>query len=163
MYAERLGAARVPGTNPFAQLEQAGVALALGSDSPVTPFDPWGAVWGAVLHHEPAARLDVRSAIAAHTAGGWAAAREVGGVLRVGAPATLAVWDVADAGPDGVPLVAEGAPAERAGIQCQEHQNQQHTQSSHVILLMRTSIGLTYAFVRALWGVGRTKSDSYTW
>lgn len=70
------------------------MALALGSDSPVTPFDPWGAVWAAVLHHEPGARLDVRSAIAAHTAGGWAAAREVGGVPRVGAPATLAVWDV---------------------------------------------------------------------
>ena len=48
MYAERLGADRVPGTNPFAQLQQAGVPLALGSDSPVTPFDPWGAVWGAV-------------------------------------------------------------------------------------------------------------------
>ena len=110
MYAERLGTARVPGTNPFAQLHEAGVALALGSDSPVTPFDPWGAVWGAVLHHEPGARLDVRSAIAAHTAGGWAAAREVGGVLRVGAPATLAVWDVPDAGHDGLPQVTDGAP-----------------------------------------------------
>ena len=110
MYAERLGAARVPGTNPFAQLHEAGVALALGSDSPVTPFDPWGAVWAAVLHHEPGARLDVRSAIAAHTAGGWAAAREVGGVLRVGAPATLAVWDVPDAGHDGLPQVTDGAP-----------------------------------------------------
>jgi predicted amidohydrolase YtcJ len=110
MYAERLGADRVPGTNPFATMHAHGVLLALGSDSPVTPFDPWGAVWGAVHHHEPAARLDVPDALTAHTAGGWAAAREDGGgVLRVGAPATLAVWDVPDAGADGLPLVTAGA------------------------------------------------------
>ena len=111
MYAERLGAHRVPGTNPFATMHDQGVLLALGSDSPVTPFAPWGAVWAAVHHHEPAARLDVVDALSAHTAGGWAAAREDGGgVLRVGAPATLAVWDVPDAGDDGLPLVAAGAP-----------------------------------------------------
>jgi predicted amidohydrolase YtcJ len=111
MYAERLGAHRVPGTNPFATMVAQGVHLALGSDSPVTPFDPWGAVWGAVHHHETGARLDVADALAAHTAGGWAAAREDGGgVLRVGAPATLAVWDVSDAGADGLPHVTVGAP-----------------------------------------------------
>jgi predicted amidohydrolase YtcJ len=106
MYAERLGADRVPGTNPLATMHDAGVLLALGSDSPVTPFDPWAAVRAAVLHHDPAQRLDPMVAVEAHTAGGWAAARETGGgVLRVGAPATLAVWDVPDAGPDGLPLV----------------------------------------------------------
>lgn len=110
MYAERLGADRVPGTNPFATMRSEGVRLALGSDSPVTPFAPWAAVQGAVLHHEVSQRLDVVTAVEAHTAGGWAAAREDGaGVLRVGAPATLAVWDVPDAGTDGLPLVAVGA------------------------------------------------------
>jgi len=111
MYAERLGAHRVPGTNPFATMVAQGVLLALGSDSPVTPFDPWGGVWGAVHHHEAGARLDVADALTAHTAGGWAAAREDGGgVLRVGAPATLVVWDVPDAAADGLPRVTVGAP-----------------------------------------------------
>ena len=106
MYAERLGPPRVPGTNPFATMRAEGVRLALGSDSPVTPFDPWAAVRAAVHHHEPAQRLDVATALAAHTVGGWEAAREDGGgVLRVGAPATLAVWEVPDAAPDGLPLV----------------------------------------------------------
>jgi predicted amidohydrolase YtcJ len=110
MYAERLGADREPATNPFASMRAHGVLLALGSDSPVTPFDPWGGVWGAVHHHEPGARLGVADALSAHTAGGWAAAREDGGgVLRAGAPATLAVWDVPDAGADGLPRVTVGA------------------------------------------------------
>ena len=115
MYAERLGADRVPGTNPLAAMHSEGVLLALGSDSPVTPFDPWSAVRAAVLHHDTAQRLEVAAALEAHTVGGWAACRETGGgVLRVGAPATLAVWDVADAGPDGLPLVA----ADRALPSC---------------------------------------------
>ena len=84
--------------------------LALGSDSPVTTFDPWAAVWAAALHHDTTQRLDVAAAVEAHTAGGWSAAREDGGgVLRVGAPATLAVWDVPDAGADGLPRVTVGA------------------------------------------------------
>ncbi|GAA4405277.1 amidohydrolase [Fodinibacter luteus] len=111
MYAARLGADRVPGTNPFAALRTAGVHLALGSDSPVTPVDPWAAVRAAVLHHDVPQRLAVADAVDAHTAGGWAAARaDGGGVLRVGAPATLAAWDVPDAGPDGLPLLEAGAP-----------------------------------------------------
>ena len=110
LYAERLGEERVPGTNPFASMRAAGVRLALGSDSPVTPFDPWAAVWAAVLHHDPTQRLDVATAVDAHTAGGWSAAREDGGgVLRVGAPATLAAWEVPDAGPHGLPDVAPDA------------------------------------------------------
>ena len=70
MYAARLGRERVPGTNPFAAMASAGVRLALGSDSPVTPFDPWAAVRAAVEHHEPGHRLDVATALAAHTVGG---------------------------------------------------------------------------------------------
>lgn len=106
MYSERLGADRVPGTNPFATMRTQGVLLALGSDSPVTPFGPWAAVRAAVLHHDDAQRLDVAAAVHAHTVGGWAAAREAGGgVLRAGAPATFALWDVPDAGPEGLPLM----------------------------------------------------------
>jgi len=106
MYEARLGAARVPGTNPFAGLARAGVRLALGSDSPVTPFDPWAAVRGAAEHHDPGSRLDIATAFDAHTAGGYAAAREDGGgILRVGGPATFAAWHTPDLDEQGLPEV----------------------------------------------------------
>ena len=106
MYEARLGRERVPGTNPFAAFAAAGVRLALGSDSPVTPFDPWAALRGAVEHHDPDQRLDVATALLAHTEGGHAAAREDGGgVLRVGGRATFAVWDGGEPGDAGLPEV----------------------------------------------------------
>jgi predicted amidohydrolase YtcJ len=71
-----------------------GVALAFGSDSPVTPLDPWGSVRAAMCHHNPAYRMNVRAAFAAHTRGGWRAAhRDDEGGLAPGAPATFALWD----------------------------------------------------------------------
>jgi predicted amidohydrolase YtcJ len=110
MYEARLGRERVPGTNPFAAFAAAGVRLALGSDSPVTPFDPWAALRGAVEHHDPTQRLDVATAFLAHTEGGHAAAREDGGgVLRVGGRATFAVWDGGEPGDAGLPEVRTGA------------------------------------------------------
>ena len=110
MYEVRLGRARVPGTNPFAAMAAAGVRLAFGSDSPVTAFDPWTALRAAVEHHEAAQRLDVASALAAHTTGGHEAAREDGGgVLRVGGPATFAVWDAQTLADDGLPDVRTGS------------------------------------------------------
>jgi len=92
MYATRLGPARAAGLNPFAGFAAAGVALALGSDSPVTPFDPWGAIRACLLHQEPAHRISMSQAIHAHTAGGHLAAGRDGGVLRPGAEATFTVW-----------------------------------------------------------------------
>ncbi|MFL6153605.1 MAG: amidohydrolase [Ornithinibacter sp.] len=110
MYEARLGRARVPGTNPFAGLVRAGVSLALGSDSPVTPFDPWAAVRAAVEHHDPAQRLDVVTALEAHTTGGYAAARENGGgALMVGSPASFAAWHAPDTDDQGLPVVCAGA------------------------------------------------------
>lgn len=95
LYAQRLGQ-RARGMNPFAAMNRAGMALAFGSDSPVTPFDPWGAVRTAAWHHDEAERLTVRAAFNAHTRGGWRAARrDEGGVIAVGAPASIAVFDVA--------------------------------------------------------------------
>jgi len=97
LYAERLGSDRALAMNPFATLARAGVALALGSDSPVTPFDPWGAVRACVDHHVPGERLDPATAFAAHTTGGRRAAGSDdpgAGTLAAGASATFAVWDV---------------------------------------------------------------------
>ncbi len=96
MYAERLGAERARGMNPYAALAAAGVPLALGSDTPVTPLNPWGTVRAAVRHRTPGSGLSARAAFAAHTRGGWrAGGDDSGGQLTPGAPATFAIWRVA--------------------------------------------------------------------
>ena len=97
MYVVRLGPERAATMNPYAALASAGVALALGSDAPVTPLDPWGTVRAAVQHRTPGFGLSARAAFSAHTRGGWRAARVDGvGELTPGAPATFAVWELPD-------------------------------------------------------------------
>jgi predicted amidohydrolase YtcJ len=106
MYAQRLGVARSLASNPFAAMHGVGVALAFGSDSPVTPLDPWGSVRAAMSHHNPAYRMNVRAAFAAHTRGGWRAVhRDDEGVLAPGAPATFAAWDAPEL-TNGLPTLA---------------------------------------------------------
>ncbi|WP_314415972.1 amidohydrolase [Streptomyces kroppenstedtii] len=93
MYAERLGAERARTLNPYAALLRAGVPLAFGSDSPVTPLGPWGTVRAAAFHRTPEHRVSVRAAFTAHTRGGWrAVGRDDAGSLVPGAPADYAVW-----------------------------------------------------------------------
>ncbi|MHA6782797.1 amidohydrolase [Pseudonocardia saturnea] len=95
MYAERLGD-RARAMNPFAALHAAGVVLALGSDSPVTPVGPWEAVRAAVAHRTPGSGLTPEQALAAHTVGGHRAAGDtdpLAGRLVPGAAASYAVWD----------------------------------------------------------------------
>ncbi|MFC7816416.1 amidohydrolase [Streptomyces sp. NPDC057367] len=93
MYAQRLGAERARTLNPYAALLRAGVPLAFGSDSPVTPLDPWGTVRAAAFHRTPEHRVSVRAAFTAHTRGGWRAiGRDDAGALVPGAPADYAVW-----------------------------------------------------------------------
>lgn len=97
LYAERLGVERARRMNRFSDLAARGVALTLGSDSPVTPFAPWEALRACAFHHVPQQRISVRAAFLAHTRGAWrAAGQDEGGVLAPGAPATLAVWEQAD-------------------------------------------------------------------
>ena len=94
MYATRLGVDRARRLNRFADLADAGVPLAFGSDAPVTELGPWAAVRAAVHPSDPTAGLSAPAAFAAHTVGGWrAAARPDPGVLVAGAPATFAVWE----------------------------------------------------------------------
>lgn len=95
MYARRLGRDRALAMNPYAAMSRAGVHLAFGSDSPVTPLDPWAGVRAAAFHRTPGSGLSTRAAFSAHTRGGWRAARvDDAGVLAPGAVASYAVWDV---------------------------------------------------------------------
>lgn len=96
MYAQRLGPARGSGLNPLALLASQGVALAFGSDAPVTGFQPWAGVRAAIHHRTPGSAVSARAAFAAATRGGWRASgvRDgVSGTLVPGAPASYAVWD----------------------------------------------------------------------
>nr|WP_281497272.1 amidohydrolase family protein [Ornithinimicrobium sp. F0845] len=107
MYAARLGEARALATVPLRSMVDAGVRIALGSDSPVTAIDPWQAVQYAVWHHNEDERLTVAQAVSAHTAGGYELAERPGGTLTVGAPASYVVWDLPA---DGPPAGADGLP-----------------------------------------------------
>jgi predicted amidohydrolase YtcJ len=132
MYAARLGAERAVRMNPFAAMAAAGVLLAFGSDSPVTPLAPWEAVRAAAFHTDPEQRISARAAFAAHTRGAArAGGRGEEGVLALGAPATLALWDAAElvvqapdgriqawstdprSGTPGLPDLTPGVPAPR--------------------------------------------------
>jgi predicted amidohydrolase YtcJ len=111
MYADRLGVQRAVRLNPFAAMARAGLVLALGSDSPVTPLDPWGTVRAAAHHHVADQRITRAAAFDAHTVGGWRAAGRDGlGRLAVGTPATYAVWSVEGDLQDGLPRLDPGDP-----------------------------------------------------
>ncbi len=113
MYAQRLGVERALTLNPFGDMHAAGVLLALGSDSPVTPIDPWGAIRGTLNHHVPAQRLAITDAFRAHTVGGWQAAGvDDAGTLEPGAVASYAVWSIegVDRTPSGLPDLSHDSP-----------------------------------------------------
>lgn len=96
MYTTRLGPDRASTLNPFAMLAAEGVPLAFGSDTPVTPLNPWAAVRAATSHHTVESRISARAAFNAHTRGGHRAAGihdGTTGTLVPGAVADYAVWD----------------------------------------------------------------------
>jgi predicted amidohydrolase YtcJ len=113
MYAQRLGVERALASNPIGAMHATGVALAFGSDSPVTALDPWAVVAAAAAPRNPAYRMTVRAAFAAHTRGGWRAAGVDGvGVLAPGASATFAVWETPGGVEGGLPALLASAEGE---------------------------------------------------
>jgi predicted amidohydrolase YtcJ len=120
MYARRLGVPRGTALNPFSVLAANGVTLAFGSDSPVTPVDPWGGIRAAVHHRSPGFGVSPRAAFTAHTRGGWRAAGVedgVSGTLTPGAPATYAVWQAGELlGPPADDRVQRWSTDPRSGV-----------------------------------------------
>ncbi|MEG3613656.1 amidohydrolase [Isoptericola haloaureus] len=119
MYTSRLGGPRAANLSPFADLAGAGVPIAFGSDSPVTPLAPWQAVRAAIGHADPSQRVSARSAFRAHSRGGWRLAgldHTGAGELRVGAPAHLAVWRAESLAVQSAPgRLSQWNPEARAG------------------------------------------------
>ncbi|MHA7278438.1 amidohydrolase [Arthrobacter sp. MDT2-2] len=95
LYDQRLGE-RSHGMNRFASLLSAGVLVALGSDSPVTPLDPWASVRACLQHSSAAENISARAAFIAHTRAGWrlSGRSPMMGQLAPGTPASFAVWKV---------------------------------------------------------------------
>jgi len=120
MYARRLGRDRAVRMNPFAALATAGVALALGSDAPVTAAEPWRAVQAAVHHRTAGSGLSPRAAFTAHTRGGHRAAGRTdrsAGTIAVGAPAHLAIVSAGELVRDAPnPLVARWSTDPRSRV-----------------------------------------------
>jgi len=98
-----LGRERPDALYPFADLRRAGAALAMGSDWPVSTFDPWLGVHVAVTRRPPgepdtaplgdAQALPLVAALDAYTRGSAELLGIGPGTLTPGAPADLAVAD----------------------------------------------------------------------
>lgn len=99
LYSARLGRDRALALNPLAMMASAGVSLAIGSDSPVTPLEPWRGVRAAMSHRTPGSAISPRAAFSAATRGAWRAGgvRDgLAGTLVPGAPASYAVWEAGE-------------------------------------------------------------------
>lgn len=115
MYAQRLGARRAAGMNPFAMLSRTGMGMAFGSDTPVTPLDPWAAVRAAVQHRTAGSRISPTAAFTAHTQGGYRAAGcadPAAGALVPGTVASYAIWEEIEL-IAGLPVLGSDVPLPR--------------------------------------------------
>ena len=95
LYARRIGTERAAGMNRFRSMLEAGMMLAAGSDSTVTPLDPFLQMYSLREHHVPDQRLDPETALSLHTLGPAAVLghEHLMGTIEVGLRADLALLD----------------------------------------------------------------------
>ena len=97
LYAERIGWERASQMNRFKAMLNAGLVVGAGSDSTVTPLDPFLQMAALREHHVPEERLGPRVALMLHTYGGQALMRgvsaETRGAIHAGRRADLAWLD----------------------------------------------------------------------
>jgi predicted amidohydrolase YtcJ len=95
LYARRMGAERALGMNRFNSMLRAGLSLAAGSDSTVTPLDPFLQMFSLREHHVADERLDAETALRLHTVGPAAinGHSHLKGTIETGLQADLALLD----------------------------------------------------------------------
>ena len=95
LYSERIGPDRAVLMNRFKAMLDAGLVVGAGSDSTVTPLDPFLQMASLREHHVPEQRVDAATAFELHTRGGrlLADSQSTGGSLQQGGPADLVLLD----------------------------------------------------------------------
>jgi predicted amidohydrolase YtcJ len=95
LYARRIGWSRAAGMNRFRTMTEAGLKVGAGSDSTVTPLDPFLQMAALRSHHRRDERLDGLAALRAHTIGSHALAghEKLLGTLEPTKRADLALLD----------------------------------------------------------------------
>ena len=95
LYSERIGWDRARGMNHFGAMCGHGLSVGAGSDSTVTPLDPFLQMKALRAHHVAEESVAADVALALHTVGSarLAAGEQQRGVIAPGAPADLAWFD----------------------------------------------------------------------
>ncbi len=95
LYSQRIGWERASQMNRFKTMVDGGLALGVGSDSTVTPLDPFLQMKALRSHHVAGQRLDGQAALRLHTLGShiMAGQERDRGTIEVGALADLAWLD----------------------------------------------------------------------
>ena len=94
LYARRIGAGRALEMNRFGTMARKGLRLGAGSDSTVTPLDPFLQMASLRNHHVEAERLGAAAALEMHTVGSRAMAADASaGVIAAGRRADLVLVD----------------------------------------------------------------------
>ncbi|MDQ4143114.1 MAG: amidohydrolase family protein [Actinomycetota bacterium] len=95
LYAQRIGEERALEMNRFASMQKAGLIVGAGSDSTVTPLDPFLQMTALRAHHLPEESMSPSAALKTHTLGSHALARhqDKAGSLAAGMRADLALLD----------------------------------------------------------------------
>lgn len=94
LYARRIGAERALEMNRFRSMADAGLCVGAGSDSTVTPLDPFLQMAALRAHHVESERFDAAGALELHTLGSRAlAGASRAGAIERGRPADLVAVD----------------------------------------------------------------------
>jgi predicted amidohydrolase YtcJ len=95
LYAERIGTGRASNMNRFRSMAEAGLVVGAGSDSTVTPLDPFLQMAALRDHHVASERMSAEDALRMHCIGSRALgpSPDAAGRLREGSPADLAWLD----------------------------------------------------------------------
>lgn len=95
LYAERIGTDRAALMNRFGSMARAGLLVGAGSDSTVTPLDPWLQMAALRDHHREDQRMSAADALRVHTLNAHALAGhdDIAGTIEPGKRADLTIVD----------------------------------------------------------------------